>query len=411
MPKPTHVRPADVRGASRLVIDATLGITDLVETMHSTILHAPEILGAPVNLPTGGITDLVYMSIRTITALVGGVIDVAFLPLLPLLRDRISSPQRDATLAAINGVLGDHLRTSNNPLEIRMCMRIDGQPVELTGPALAAAAPQASGKILLLAHGLCLTDQHWDQEGHDHGALLAAELGYTPVYLHYNTGLHISSNGRELADMLAALTQAWPVPVEDLVIVAHSMGGLVARSACHYGTLAGHAWLQHLRTLIFLGTPHHGSKLERAGNWLDTTLLISPYTAAFARVGQIRSAGITDLRYGNLLDEDWENRDRFTHVGDPRQPVPLPAGVSCYGVAATTGSIEGDLQDELPGDGLVPVDSALGAHPDPSMDLTLHEEWVGYDMNHMDLLHRRDVYAQIKQWLGGVGAADPCASS
>jgi hypothetical protein len=148
-----------------------------------------------------------------------------------------------------------------------------------------------------------------------------------------------------------------------------------------------------------MGTPHNGSALERAGNWLDTLLLSSPYTAAFARIAQIRSAGITDLRYGSLLDEDWMDRDRFTHVGDPRQPVPLPAGVLCYAIAATTGSIEGDLEDQLPGDGLVHIESALGAHPDPSMDLPLHEQWVGYDMNHMDLLHRLDVYAQIKQWL------------
>ncbi len=401
MSKPTHARPADVQGVSHMAIDATRGITDLVETVHSTILRVPQIFGEPVNIPTSGITGLVYTSIRTITALVGGGIDLVLVPFMQMLRDRPSSPERDATLAALNGVLGDYLQANNNPLAIGMCMRMDGQPVELTKSALAAAAPQASGKILLMAHGLCLTDQHWEHEGHDHGALLAAERGYTPIYLHYNTGLHISSNGRALAEMLATLTDAWPVPVEELAIVAHSMGGLVARSACHYGTLANHAWVQHLHALIFLGTPHHGSELERAGNWLDTLLMSSPYTAAFARLGQIRSAGITDLRYGSLIDEDWADHDRFAHVGDPRQPVPLPAGVACYAIAATTGSIEGDLQDQLPGDGLVPVESALGTHPDPDKDLPLHEQWVGYGMNHLELLHRAEVYAQITQWLGG----------
>jgi pimeloyl-ACP methyl ester carboxylesterase len=370
-----------------------------VEAVHSTILRLPWIFGQPVDRSTTGITGFVYSSIRTITALVGAGIDIALVPLIVLREERRSSPEREAVIAALNGVVGDYLQESSNALALPMCMRVNGQALELRAPALAAAIPQASGKILLLAHGLCLTDQHWDREGHDHGALLAAELGFTPIYLHYNTGLHISSNGRQLANLLEDLAEAWPVPVEDLAIVAHSMGGLVARSACHYSTLAGYTWLQHLRTLIFLGTPHHGSKLERAGNWLDTALLSSPYTAAFARLGQIRSAGITDLRYGSLLDEDWMDRDRFTHVGDPRQPVPLPAGVLCYAIAATTGSIEGDLEDQLPGDGLVHIESALGAHPDPSMDLPLHEQWVGYDMNHMDLLHRLDVYAQIKQWL------------
>ncbi|MBX0328457.1 GPI inositol-deacylase [Oscillochloris sp. ZM17-4] len=400
MPEPTHVRPTDARGVSRMAIDATIGITDLVEAMHSTILRLPRIFGAPVTSPTGGITGLVYNSVRTITALVGGGIDLALAPLASLLRERSSSPERDAVIAALNGVLGDYLEDSGNPLAIRMCLRIDGRAVELTRPALAEAIPQPSDKILLLAHGLCLTDQHWEHEGHDHGALLAEELGYTPVYLHYNSGRHISTNGRELADMLAALSEAWPVPVEGLAIIAHSMGGLVARSACHYGARAGHAWPGQLRTLIFLGTPHHGSPLERAGNWLDALLLASPYTAAFARLGQIRSAGITDLRYGSLLDEDWAGRDRFTHAGDPRQTVPLPEGVACYTVAATTGSIEGDL-DPLGSDGLVPLDSALGAHQDPDVELPLRERWVGYDMNHMQLLHRRDVYAQLRQWLAG----------
>ncbi|NNJ11033.1 alpha/beta hydrolase [Chloroflexales bacterium ZM16-3] len=396
MPDPTHVRPADVRGVSHMAIDATRGITDLVEAMHSTILHLPAIFGAPVTQPTGGITGFVYASIRTITGLVGGGIDLALAPLQPLHRERRSSPERDAVIAAINGVLGDYLADSNNPLAIQMCLRINGQAVELTRAALDAAIPQASGKILLLAHGLCLTDQHWENEGRDHGAQLAAELGYTPVYLHYNSGLHISSNGRDMANMLAALTEAWPVPVEELTIIAHSMGGLVSRSACHYGALAEHAWLKHLRTMIFLGTPHHGSQLERAGNWLDTLLLSSPYTAAFARIGQIRSAGITDLRYGSLIDEDWADRDRFTHAGDPRQQVPLPEGVACYTIAATTGSIEGDLV----GDGLVPLDSALGDHPNPERTLPLHARWIGYDMNHMELLHHRDVYAQLREWCG-----------
>jgi hypothetical protein len=257
-----------------MVIDATLGITDLVEAVHSTILRLPWIFGQPVDRPTTGITGFVYSSIRTITALVGAGIDIALVPLIVLREERRSSPEREAVIAALNGVVGDYLQESSNALALPMCMRVNGQALELRAPALAAAIPQASGKILLLAHGLCLTDQHWDQEEHDHGALLASALGYTPVYLHYNTGLHISTNGRALADMLAALTSAWPVPVEELSILAHSMGGLVSRSACHYGTLADQAWLGHLRTIIFLGTPHHGSPLERAGNWHGRVALL-----------------------------------------------------------------------------------------------------------------------------------------
>jgi len=110
-----------------------------------------------------------------------------------------------------------------------------------------------------------LNDRHWHRDGHDHGAALARDLGYTPLYLHYNTGLHISTNGRAFADLLQMLVAEWPAPLEELVIIGHSMGGLVSRSACYYGAFNGHDWLRHLRKLIFLGTPHHGTPMERTG--------------------------------------------------------------------------------------------------------------------------------------------------
>lgn len=397
------VHPAHVHGAGRLAVEATLGITELVEAMHHTILRLPWIFGeAPQGRP-GGITGLVYTSIRGITQLVGHSIDAVLTPLSALASERQPTREHEAMLSALNGVLGDYLAANGNALTTRMDLRMAGRPLELSALALAAASPPPGGKLLLMAHGLCLNDQHWGRDGHDHGAALAADLGYTPVYLHYNTGLHISANGRALADLLEALVQSWPVPVEELTIVAHSMGGLVSRSACHYAAAAGHAWPRHMRSLVFLGTPHHGAPLERGGNWFNLLLGVSPYTAAFMRLGNIRSSGITDLRYGNLLDEDWAGHDRFAHVGDRRQPVPLPAGLRAYAIAATTGKAPGDLSDALLGDGLVPVTSALGRHPNPDLDLSFPEDrqWVGYEMNHMDLLDRPEVYAQLRRWLGG----------
>ena len=117
-----------------------------------------------------------------------------------------------------------------------------------------------------------MNDLQWKRKGHDHGAALARDLAYTPVYLHYNSGLHISTNGRAFAELLEALVRLWPVPLTELVLIGHSMGGLVARSACHYGALARHEWLRRLDKLVFLGTPHHGAPLERGGNWVDMLL-------------------------------------------------------------------------------------------------------------------------------------------
>ena len=123
--------------------------------------------------------------------------------------------------------------------------------------------------------------------------------------------------------------------------------------------------------------------------------------APFARLGKIRSAGITDLRYGNLVDEDWEGRDRFARTGDVRQAVPLPEGAACYAIAATTGKRTRNLHDRLIGDGVVPLESALGRHADARFDLGLppSRQWIGRAMNHLDLLDHPDVYAKVRQWL------------
>jgi hypothetical protein len=190
------------------------------------------------------------------------------------------------------------------------------------------------------------------------------------------------------------------VPVTELSVLANSVGGLVTRSAGHYGAEAKHRWLASLHSIVFLGTPHHGAPLERGGNSLQTVLGISPYTAPLARLGWLRSAGITDLRYGNLRDEDWKDRDRFAPAGDPRQPVPLPKGVECYALAATLGQSSGDLNDRLLGDGLVPVAGALGRHVDATKALPIPEshQWISYGTKHLDLLSDREVYARLRNW-------------
>jgi hypothetical protein len=318
-----------------------------------------------------------------------------------LLKEKRSTPEREAMLAALNGVIGDYLAATDNPLAISMRLRLKGRPLTLEMPALAAAIPHPGRKLLVLVHGLCMSDRQWTRKGHNHGTALARDLGYTVIHLHYNGGLHISTNGRAFAGLIEDLLKQWPAPLDEFAILAHSLGGLVSRSAYHYGTAAGHRWPRRLGRLIFLGTPHHGAPLERVGNWVDATLELSPYASPLARLGKIRSAGITDLRYGNLLDEDWEGRDRFEPSGDQRRPVPLPTRVRCYAIAATTGRECAGPGDGLPGDGMVPMDSALGRHHEPRLSLSFAKtrQWIGYGMNHWDLLNKPAVYEQIARWL------------
>jgi hypothetical protein len=397
----TGVPWSDVRGFSKLAIDAAAGLTGFVESMHHNIARAPGVIGRPPQAPMGGISGWVYQGIQGMVRMAGGGLDALLAQLDPALGGHRSSPARDAAVSALNGVLGDHLAASGNPLAIAMRAYHDGVALEPERRALVATIPAPTGRVAVLVHGLFMNHWKWERKGHDHGAALARDLGYTPVYLHYNSGLNVSTNGRGLAELLHALVGQWPVPLEDLVIIGHSMGGLVSRSACHYGAAAGHAWPELLSTLIFLGTPHHGAPLERVGHQFDLLLGKSPYTAALTKLGRMRSAGITDLRYGNLVDEDWKDHDRFDHAGDRRRGLPLPKGVRCCAIAATVGNGTGELNDRLLGDGLVPLSSALGRHQQADLDLGLPEsqQWVGRGMNHLDLLSRQEVYRQINQWL------------
>ena len=401
MPRRLPLRSSDLRGAARLATDATAGLTDLVEAMHERIARVPGLGRAALDGRTGGISGLIYKTVRGVTRLVGGSVDGLLALLAPALSSNDTSPEREAIVAALNGVLGDHLEATANPLATTMAFRRDGQAMVLEKSVLAASVPDAGRRLLVLVHGLCMNDLQWSRDGHDHGAALARELGLAPLYLRYNSGLHISINGRALAQQLELLLERWPQPVERVVLLAHSMGGLVARSALHYAAQAGHRWPTRLSDLVFLGTPHHGAPLERAGHWIDVVLGAAPYAAPFARLTQVRSAGITDLRHGNLLDEDWVGGDRHERGADRRQHLPLPDKLRCYAAAASVGKQVDDLKDRLLGDGLVPLDSALGRHPNPKRTLAFaaDRQWLAHGTNHMELLSRPEVYAQLRHWL------------
>jgi pimeloyl-ACP methyl ester carboxylesterase len=237
------IRTSDLRGLTRLGVDAVIGVTDLVEAMHHTITQRAGIVGKPPPGRTKGITGFVYRAVRGTTKLAGKGLD--------LMLDRLAGPatpsgppnaRREALLAIVNGLWGDHLAETVNPLAIPMALRIGGHPLTLSRESLAAAFPQPGRRLLVLLHGLCMNDLQWSRNGHDHGAMLAREGGFTPLYLHYNSGLHVSRNGRALAELLEALLARWPEPVDELVLLGHSMGGLVARSALHHALTTGQAW-------------------------------------------------------------------------------------------------------------------------------------------------------------------------
>ena len=263
------------RGVSRLAFDGVEELTRIVEGMHANIAAMSLPLGRGTDGRTRGFTGFVYDSIRLVNAGARATFDHGLGLFAP------EGPAGSGTLLSVlNGVLGDHLAATGNPLAIPMQLRREGEPRR---------------RIVLLIHGVCMSDRGWSRNGHDHGEALARDLGVEPMYLLYNSGRPIAENGRELADVLEALLAERDA---ELTILAHSMGGLVARSACHYAAESGHAWPRRLARIVFLGTPHLGAPLERGGRWLELLLGVSPYSAPIARLGMIRGAGITDLRHG-----------------------------------------------------------------------------------------------------------------
>lgn len=397
-----------------------------------------------------GIPGFVYRRVRGVTNLVGSGLDSAFatyqqylegsLMLAPSTTNpapksaikpeaangALPSYGFEAALAAINGVFGDYLEATQNPLAINMSLRYAGQGIALDKRAIknlfantdgkASAKPVIGGKLLILVHGLCMNDQQWQRDGHDHGASLARDVGYTSLYVRYNSGRHIAANGEELALLLEQLVKQWPTPITELVIIGHSMGGLVARSASEAARQAKHTWVCHLKKMIFLGTPHHGAPLERAAQWVDFLLCITPFSAPFTRLSKVRSAGIQDLRHGNMGDfvarASGDNLIRTTSKlnkkldrGVKRQamPVTMPNGVKCYLIAATKKAKTniGKVTAPIPGDGLVPVNSALGLHQDPALSLKIPatRRKICYGLDHFDLLSSADVYKNIHGWL------------
>ncbi|TGD75111.1 alpha/beta fold hydrolase [Mangrovimicrobium sediminis] len=374
-----------LHGGALLTLDIARGVTTAVERLHGTIARqASGGLLAASGRSAGPVAGLVYRTIR------GSTNGLRFA--LDQLGSQFASGEepRDRELpaiAALNGVCGDFLAASGNPLALPMSFQAAHQDAI------------ASGDIVVMVHGLGLSERNWlDESGL--GGRLRSDLGATPIYLRYNTGRHISTNGREFSRMLEELCAGWPVPVNSLTLVGHSMGGLVIRSACRYAQRENRRWLEQLRGVTCLGSPHHGAPLEKAGAALDRVLLTLPYTAPLA-FGARRSAGVKDLEYGNLLDEDWQGLRHDAPSADRRENVPLVPGVEYLFIAASVGKHSRDPMGHLFGDLLVRLDSASGEHRDPQRRLPVEPRClrVFHEKNHFDLLRDTRVHECIVEWL------------
>jgi pimeloyl-ACP methyl ester carboxylesterase len=385
------MRGAEVKAVGELVGGALAGAGTLVRDVHAAIadraFDAVGPGGASARVVHDNVSAAVYGRVRAALGAVprgaGNALALRAPDDAPALVD---SPRGALGLAVLNAFTGDALVTEGSPLALDMTLR--------------RHRAEPSGRLAIFVHGLGETDTAWrlraTGERPGYGALLHRDFGYTPLELRYNTGRHISDNGRALAALLEETCDAWPEPIEDIVLVGHSMGGLVARSACHYGR--SQRWTQRVTHVVCLGSPHLGAPLEKGANVLGWALSRAPETRPFARVVNGRSAGIKDTRFGACIEEEWCGCDPDELLTDRCQDVPfLPRARLCF-VAATVGR---EPLGTVVGDLLVRVASASGAGRTRRIPFGADDGLRLDGLTHFDLLNHPAVYEQIRAWLAG----------
>jgi pimeloyl-ACP methyl ester carboxylesterase len=398
-------RPDEVLALSRLAAAELGSGAGGIGSVHDAI--AARVFGAlgpsarPAQVAHGAIARGVYASVRGAAAVAGHAADRALGRRDPGDGRPLSATPRGAlALAVVNGLIGDALEDEGSDLAEPMALRLRGRAVEPAPEALAAAYPKAAPRIVVFVHGLMETEHAWRLGGApSYGARLARDLGCTPLDVRYNSGRHISQNGRSLADLLERAVAAWPVEVEQIALVGHSMGGLVARSACHQARERGQSWVERVRHVVSLGSPHLGAPIAQGVHYAAHALHAVPETRALGRLLRRRSAGIRDLRQGSLVDRDWEGCDPDALRAAACAEVPLLEGATHCFVAATLTRSERHPLGRLVGDALVLSASASGRGRTRRIPFRAeHGVHLG-GAHHLALLNHPEVYAKLREWL------------
>jgi pimeloyl-ACP methyl ester carboxylesterase len=400
--------PSELRALTQLGFDelggAAAGIGRIHRAVAQRVFRAVGPVGRPVQVAHDEIARRVYGANREASRALGGAAGAAVAVRDGTGRALSSTPQGAAALAALNGLIGDRLEAEGSALQEPMAIRVGGGIVSTQSDALARAFPDATPTLAVFLHGLMETEWSWHRRSPNgdppYGALLADELGFTPVYVRYNTGRRISQNGRSLAELLEALVSAWPVEVERVALIGHSMGGLVARSAAHQASEDRMRWPTLVRHVISLGTPHMGAPLEQGVHWLSAALAAVPETKPFADFLRRRSGGIRDLRQGSLVDEDWRDCDPDALRAVACREVPLLDGATHCFVTATVTRTADHPVGRLVGDFLVLVPSASGRSHTRRIPFRDEDGRHVGGAHHFALLNHPAVYECLSEWLG-----------
>jgi hypothetical protein len=418
------MRSDEIRGLGKVTAEALAQNVTLVREVHQAVSGRVFGVLGPAALPVCVSHNLIASGVYRVVEEVHRVVPRAVATAVALVRnddtERFSESQMGtAVLGVLNGIRGDQLAGEGNELVLPMSIVRHGREVVLDPGELATAFDDATTRIAVFVHGLCETDTSWftsvpstaepESAGREsgrtsYGQRMAHDFGYTPVYVRYNTGLHVSDNGRALAQLLTGVVEGWPCPVDEIVLVGHSMGGLVIRSACHQAVCPedSHAgWVGSVRHVFCLGTPHLGSHVEQGANVVAWTLGRLPETRPFARWLDLRSSGIKDMRFGSCLETDWKDHDPDELLEDHCGDVPFLPTANYYFVAATITSDPHHPMGTLAGDLLVRLSSASGKGGRRVLSFKLgHGRHLG-GVHHFHLLNHPAVYEHLRDWLAG----------
>lgn len=357
----------------------------IAERVHGAVRLGVGPFGLPTEVLHRGIAAGVYgaigLSLRGVSS---GLDRAAEAGIGPRLED---DPRGRFLASAVNGLIGDELLRERPQFAVGMTVRRRGRDVEITKESLDLAFPGRTGRIVVFLHGLCENETFWNlhrnRTGSTYGAALAGH-GWTPVFLRYNSGLAVRENGAALASLIDRIVCEWPVPVEQVALVGHSMGGLVSRAATAVVAAAGDApaWTDRLTDVITLGSPHFGSPVAKAAQVGSRLLGLLPESAAFSeRILERRSEGIRDLTAGLAHD------------------VPPLAHARYRLVAATLTRSPRNVVGAAVGDLLVRPRSAIGC------DARGRELFPGSQKlhvgrtDHFGLLNHPEVLAALERWL------------
>jgi pimeloyl-ACP methyl ester carboxylesterase len=381
--------PGELAALTRLSLDelgsAAAGIGHIHKAIADRAFGASGRGGTPARAIHDEVARRVYGGLRQASSSAGRLAAKAVAGYGPI----STGPRGAAIVAAINGLIGDALEREQSALAEPMSVRVNGRAV-----GADAFAERATPRIAVFAHGLMETEFAWGPEPYGEGL-----AGWTPVYVRYNTGRHVSENGASLDELLDELVAAWPVEIEQIALVGHSMGGLVARSACHQASLRDAPWVGKVRHTVSLGTPHMGAPLEQSVHYLSAALYALPETRPFGAFFRRRSGGIRDLRQGSLVDADWRGSDPDALRARACEEVPLLEGATHCFVSATVTRDPRHPIGRLIGDCLVLVPSASGRSRTRRLGFRDEDGAHIGGANHFALLRHPQVYEQLKTWL------------